>query len=402
MTAVAIATALETSAVMQNSGFVDAVTIGATAFIGDMLAGDGLSVSSFGGQGAVDYPVSGGMVVVDQTLSQLTAASAAVRALTFTSATVDIGAGLKTAYGVFGSAPVGAAPGVLLISSGQQSPGGTDPLTLASYQPTWACAPGPTANATLLAQIAAVSRGHYYYAPTPADMQTILNQVRAQQPGWSMALNKTNTVPALGFWLQPVALPANLAQVQFSVVWENAALDFTNSPNPSPSQVSVTLVQPPGITLTLAPSTVGGGYCTFDLATPVPGQWYVQVMYGGSAALPMTIGVFQRPQTALPTLVIETATAPTPGRPLALRVSLEGGDEPAQVRSAWIEIVTPRADQAHERRAFPLRFEDAVTAAISTPGPAPCGSINVTVHVHGEGPNGPFETSRLMSLHVPA
>jgi hypothetical protein len=404
MTAVAVATALETSALMQSSGFVDAVTIGAPAFIGDLLVGDAVAVTSFGGQGVVNYPGDGGMAVIDQTLSQQTAAAAAVRALTFTSATVDIGAGLQTAYGVFGSAPAGSTPGVLLISSGQQSSGGTDPLKLASYQPTSVCAPGPTANAALLAQIATLSRGQYYYAPTPSYMQTVLNQVRAQQPGWTMALNKANTVAPLSFWLQPVTLPANLAQAQFSVVWENAALTFTTSPNPTPNQVSVTLVQPPGITVTPAPSAVGGGYCAFDLTTPVGGQWYVQVMYGGSAALPMTIGVFQRPAAnAMLELLIEPTETPVAGRPLTLRLALAGAEGPVQVVAAVVEIVSPRHAgdvAAHEWRAYPLCFDDGLLATIATPAAMAPGSVSVKAHVRGVGPAGPFETTRLISVHV--
>lgn len=405
MTAVAVATALETSALMQSSGFVDAVTIGATAFLGDLLVGDALAVTDFGAQGRVDYPAAGGLVVVDQTLSQLTAATAAVQALTFTSPTIDIGAGLQCAYGVFTAAPAGALPGVLLISSGQQSVGGTDPLKLASYQPTSVCAPGPSANATLLAQIAALSRGQYYYAPTAGDMQTILNQVRATRPGWSMALNQASTVSPLGFWLPPVTLAAGLAQAQFSVVWENAAISFTNSPNPGPGQVSVTLVQPPGITLVRAPSALGAGYCVFDLPAPIAaGQWYVQVMYGGAAPLPMTVGVFVRPGAqGLPTLSIETQTLPQAGRALGFQLTLHDELGPVQVTSAVVEIVSPRPDgpAPHQRRAFPLIFADGATAVVAAAERAAPGSHTLKAHVRGISAAGPFEVSRLTSVHVP-
>src|SRR5215212_1952019 len=165
---VAVVPTIETSSVMQNSGFESAVTIGGTAFIGDMIANDALAVVSFNAQGNVAYPSTNALVVVDQTLSQLTAADAVLRGFTYTAPTVNIGAGLQTAYGLLASAPAGSVPGVLLISSGQQTAGGTDPLTLSAYMPTWVCAPGPTANLSLLNQIAALSNGTYNYAPTAA------------------------------------------------------------------------------------------------------------------------------------------------------------------------------------------------------------------------------------------
>jgi len=446
-TAVAVVPTIEASAVMQNSGFVTAVTIGGEAFINDLIPNDALAVVSFNAQGSVVYPGNNALVVVDQTLSQLTAANAAVQALTYTNTSVNICAGLQTAYGLLSSPPANSVPGVLLISSGQQTAGGTDPLKLATYKPTWVCAPGPTANIALLNQIAALSNGKYYYMPTADDMQTILNQIRGQFPNWQTVVNQFKSVDPLGFWLQPVTLASGLAEAQFSVVWENASFTQTNSSNPGPNQVSVTLVQPPGITLPAAPTLSGGGYCVFNIANPAsgPGQWYVQVMYPGTVnPLPMTIGVFARPKASQsPRLQLRPAAPPKAGTPVQVDATLEGASEPIEITAATAEIVAPRmalervlriyADAmkevaceqdaplprllalrqhllpkgdilGHERRMVPLAMANTGRHTLTATAAATAGSLNCKVHVQGRvGRSGTaFEQTELLSLHIPA
>ena len=442
MPAVAVVPTIETSSIMQSSGFAGAATIGASAFINDLVPNDALAVESFGALGLVAYPSNNALAVVDSTLSQLAAASAAVQALTFNDPLVNIGSGLQGAYGLLGGAPAGSQPAALLISSGQQSGGGTDPLTLASYVPTWVCAPGPTANLTLLNQIALISRGAYYYMPTPADLQTILNQIRGGLPGWSTVVNAAKPVSPQGFWLQPVSLPSGLAEAQFSIVWENASLTQTNSANPGPNQVSVTLVAPPGITLPTTPTACDGGYCVFDLTSGLrPGQWYVQVMYPGTTApLPMTIGVFTRTTTtsAAPVLTLAARGGPVAGAPVEIEARLDGGDAAVEIHAAQLEIAAPRAsirqmariyaDRLEEvgggkgphgllalrqallaqgdilapaRSAQPLAFDkDGRARCVLTPA-AVAGGLNAKVHVRGAADGEPFERTELISLHVP-
>ena len=182
--------------------------------------------------------------------------------------------------------------------------------------------------------------------PTANDMQTILNQIRGQFPNWQVVFNQFKSVGPLGFWLQPVTLAAGLAEAQFSVVWENANLTQTNSSNPGPNQVSITLVQPPGIVLQDAPTLSGGGYCVFNKPTPsVVGQtpWYVQVIYPGTVnPLPVTIGVFPSETSPSPRLQLSAAAPPKAGAPVQVDVTLEGATEPIEITAATAEIVAPR------------------------------------------------------------
>jgi hypothetical protein len=449
MSSVAVVPILETSALMESSGFAASATIGVKAFIDDLLANDAVAVAAFDAAGAIVYPSTNSLAVVDATLSQLTAADAAVDALGFTGATINIGAGLQAAYGVFATAPAGVLPGALLVSTGQQSPGGIDPLTLAAYTPTFVCAPGPTANLTLLNQIATVSRGVYYYMPGPSDMQTALNQIRGQRPGWTTVVNQAKSVSPMGFWLQPATLASGLAEAQISVVWENAALTYTASPNPGPNQISITLVAPPGITLPTQPSLVGGGYCLWDLPAPVrAGQWYVQIMYAGAVALPVTIGVFAAPTTPAPSLALGAIQPPVEGEPLHIVAAFDDVPDGFQIDAAVADIVYPRTSLAtlmkahaealpparplglgdtghpsgeailalhrvrdallprgdifvHTQTKAPVVFDRQHRAVVAAAGAAVAGGLFCRLSVKGRVGGEAFERTELLSLHVP-
>lgn len=408
-----------------------------------------MAVAAFDAAGTLVYPSTNSLAVVDATLSQLTAADAAVDALGFTGATINIGAGLQTAYGPFATAPAGAIPSALLVSTGQQSPGGVDPLTLAAYTPTSVCAPGPTANLTLLNQIATVSRGAYYYMPGPSDMQTVLNQIRGQRPGWTTVVNQAKPVSPMGFWLQPATLASGLAEAQISVVWENAALTYTASPNPGPNQISITLVAPPGITLPTQPSLVGGGYCLWNLPAPVrAGQWYVQIMYAGAVALPVTIGVFAAPTTPAPSLALGAIQPAVAGEPVQIGAAFDGVPDGFQIDAAVADIVFPRTALAtlmkahaeafpaappfvlgdprhpsgeaiaalhrvrdallprgdifaHVQTQTPVVFDRQHRAVFHTNGAAVAGGLFCRLWVKGRVGDEAFERTELLSLHVP-
>jgi hypothetical protein len=394
---------------MQSAGFAAAASIAAQAFVAELLPGDAIGVTSITATGNAVYPPGGGLATVDGTLSQIAAANAAIRQLSFTSADVSLGAGLQTAYGLLpGSAGVSAA--ALLIGTGNSTLG-PDPLHLSSYAPTWACAPGPGANAAVLNQIAAISGGAYFYMPGPGDMGTVLNQIRGRRPGWATVLNQSTTVAPLYFWLQPVTLAGGLSQAQFSMIWEDATRSWTGSSNPAADQVSVTLVNPIGIVLQLTPAVQGGGFVVFDVAAPMPGQWYLQVMYPGSAmALPMTAGVFCLPgSAALPSLRL-CAAAPVAGKRLSIRAEVDGAGE---IVTAVAEVVVPRAVAqpsgevpgavGHVRKIVPIACNAGPIEVVLDEGAA-SGSYNCKLHARigsSDFPDG-IELTEFVSLHAPA
>lgn len=339
---VAVVAAIETSQAMQASGFGVAAQISASAFVSDLLAGDAVGVGSVGSPSAMVYPGSGGIAVVDSTLSQLTAATQTINALTFTAASADIAGGLTAAFQALAAAPAGDSKGVLLISTGQYGTN-PDPLKLSTYLPTYACAAGQTANQTMLTQLANLSGGTYHYAPQASDMAGILLQIRGVQPGWATALVASTTVATLGFWLKPVNLPSNVSSAQFSIIWEDPTLAWTGSTNPVAGQIAVTLVQPspPGLTLSAA-SLSGPGWCTYNLPTPAAGQWYVQVMYPGTAnPVSVTAGVFYLPGGTVPRLRL-AARATGAGAPIVLEARLEDVADTVEIESATLETVVPR------------------------------------------------------------
>ncbi len=429
--AVAAIPAIETSLAMKTAGFDGSVSLAAQAFVSDLATGDSLAVATVGAQAQIVYPPSGALVAVDGTLSQLTAANQVIAGLAYADTEVQLGTCLPTLYALLAGAPAGTPTGVVLFSLGN-STGGPDPLTLSSYSPTWTCAPGPTANGTLLTQLANLSGGAYFYAPTPNDMGTVLNQVRARRASWSMVLNQAKTVQPLGFWLQPVTVASGVASAQFSIVWENAAVAWNGSSNPGPNQVSVTLVQPPGLVRTVPPTLSGGGFCVFDVTTPSPGTWYVQVMYPGSAALPMTAGVFcLAGSRTMPQLRFAADRA---DGALVLRASLEGIDA-VEVQSSVASLATARASLAqlarryrhdlpsgepleafaalrnaclpvrdlfeHARTRHLLRFDRRGEASLTVPEPPAGTSLTVKADVSGtHSGSAPFQLSELVSLYI--
>jgi hypothetical protein len=399
---------------MEQSGFAAGTKINAQAFIDDLIQGDAIGVTSFGAQGVVNFPATGNsLVVVDASLQVLVEADAAVQALTFTDPSINIGGGLQTAYGMFASAPAGLLPGVLLISTGQQN-SGTDPTKLSSYQPTWVCAPGPTANLSLLNQIAVLSRGQYYYIPTANDMMTILNQIRGQMPGWQTVFNQSRSIDPLSYWLPSLTLSAGLSQAQFSIVWNNPNLTYTSSSNPAANQVSVTLVQPPGIVLQTPPNVVGAGYCVFNIQNPVsaPGPWYVQVIYPGASGsttpLQVTAGVFALPTSSTIKLNLIPQGVPKAGSVCTIHAVLENVSERIEIDHATAEVVqrsgkVPFAGEEHSRKEIPMAVSQGSPSTFMVELHPVGGSFNVKAHIRGRlaNSNTTFERAELMSIHVP-
>lgn len=394
-TPVSVIPAIETTVSMANSGFAVAAQIAGGAFVGDLLANDSLCLVSVGASGAVAWPATGGLIAVDNTMSQLTQAQAAIDALTFTDATANLAGGLSAAYAALGASPPANSNGVVLIATGNNTTG-ADPLKLATYYPTHSCALGPSANITLLHQISTLSGGTYYYVPTEADMATILNQIRGRRPGWSTLFNQATTVQPRDYWLPQVSVAAGQARVQFSIVWENAALAWTGSANPGPNEISVTVVKPPGIVLAAA-SVSGNGFCVYDIAAPPAGVWYIQVMYPGSAALAMTGAAFSVPtsSSSLPQLRLSPDQDGMGG--VAGQMTVEGV---AHISPLVVETVRHDPAQGHVREVRVIAA--AADGSFRIPAPA-AGSFNCSVRASGTlaGTGSPFEFTEMISIHDP-
>lgn len=347
MSSVSVVPVIDTSTNMASSGVSTSdIQIAVTAFLGSVLAGDAIGVVNFDTAGNVAYGPNNQVAIVDSNLDQVTPANNAVNALTFTGTCTDIGGGLQTAYGMFTTSGAPSLQGAVLLTPGIQSCG-TDPLTLSSYVPTYACAVGASADQTLVQQIATLSNGQFYAMATDPSITSVLATIRGAQTGTTTVVNAYQEIATQDFWLQPATIASGSSEAQFVVVWENTAFTYTSSSNPGPSEVSITIVQPPGITLTAPPTTQGAGFVVFDVTSPAsgPGSWYVQIMYPGTvASLLAATAVFELSSTsttALP-LALEAPRTVQAGQPVHITAGVTDGDEPVRGLRTTAEIVAPR------------------------------------------------------------
>ena len=155
---------------------------------------------------------------------------------------------------------------------------------------------GPNADTSLMQQIAQRTNGSYYNAPYPSTMMFIYNQIRGTPAFVQIVANQINQIPVQGYQLIPAPISAGNSGSQFGVVWDNNSLSYTPSPNPTSSQISITLVNPNSPVSGIAPVIVGAGYVVFDIQNPTVGTWYVQVISGSnSVAIQVTSGAFEFP-----------------------------------------------------------------------------------------------------------
>lgn len=328
---------IDTSASMTYNGYVDITKRDGSAFVSYARAGDGLGVVNYDTTGRITQAFA----IVGQNLAQAIAAAAAIQGLSFNGDSTAIGLGLQAAEGMLNSQ---ANPrGIVLLSDGFNN-AGPDPLSvLPNGYPVYSCAMGPNADTNLMMQIAQRTGGSYYNAPFPSTMMFIFNQIRGIPSFVRTVANALNQIQVQGYILVPAPISGANSQAQFGVVWDNNQLSYTPSPNPSTSQISITLVQPNTPVSGIRPVIIGTGYVVFDVPAPQSGQWYIQVISGSnSTAIQVTSGAFEFPTNAegAADLVVTAPDSLPAGQPLSVEAYVTENGEP-------IDGVTVRAEVMH-------------------------------------------------------
>jgi hypothetical protein len=312
---------VDTSNSMTSSNYVAITVIDTKAFLNCALEGDYIGVTSYDTSGRVSY----NLTQVDQALSVPVAAANSVQNLNFTGSCTNMGSGLQTAVNMLSSSPSSVSKGFVLLSDGYQNCG-TPPIPLPpGTPPVYSCAMGPNSDQNLMNQIATQSNGKYYYAPYVYDMMTIYNQIRAQTPQAQLLANGYKNAAPFDYLLIPATVSAGNDIGQFSVVWSDASIQFVNG-QPGLNQISVTLVTPTGQTITPAPTLQGGGYVVFNIPNPEIGQWYIQIMYGGTQPQGLTGGAFEYAPSGNAAPIRMSVDAPVKvkaGSPINFSISLE-------------------------------------------------------------------------------
>lgn len=359
-----VAPVIDTSASMTSNGYVAITVRAASAFVSYSRAGDGLGVVNYDVQGNVTY----GFTTVDQNLTQAIAAAAAIQGLQFNGSWTAIGSGLQTGEGMLNSQ---ATPKALVLLSDGYNNHGPDPLTvLPSGYPVYSCAMGTKADTDLMQKIAQRTGGSYYNAPYPSTMMFIFNQIRGTPSFVQTVANQINQIQAQGYQLIPAPISAGNSGSQFGVVWDNNSLSYTPSPNPTTSQISITLVNPSSPISGIAPVIVGAGYVVFDIQNPVIGTWYVQVISGSnSVTIQVTSGVFEFPTNPQSAASLEISVPPLlkAGQPLNLAAqiieegeSMTGVKMQAEVLRPTLSISSALSLYRDQWKSIELKDEDEV------------------------------------------
>jgi hypothetical protein len=340
---------IDTSYSMTDYGYVEMTVIDSKAFVRKVLPKDRIAVAKFDETAKVIYPASG-MQEVDENLTVLQEAVKAIDNLRFDGDRTDIGGGIQAARSRLDSAP--DPRGIVLLSDGRHNYG-TPPLTVLPSYPIYTCAMGPASDQKLLEEIATKTNGKYYYMPRPVDLMKILNDIRGKAPNTSVTRNSLHPIPARDFELLPVNIMDRNHRVQFSVVWESRQYRYGD--RPGAYTLAITLVDPDGCTRDDKPIAVEPGYAIFSLIAPKPGQWQVQIEYGGPAnPLHVTVGAFEYQSAGKSALELKVAAPAAIEAGEALPIEVQAFQEEKEVTDLTLQVAVakPKLSLANALRVF--------------------------------------------------
>jgi hypothetical protein len=351
--AVNVVPVIDTSASMEQYGYVEITKRDTEAFVSYCLPKDGLGVVNFDTAGHITYPFS----IVDKNLTQVKDATEVIKKLSFNGNATAIGLGLQAADSMLKSR---ANPrGIVLLTDGYNNDG-PDPLTcLPSGYPVYTCAMGLKADDALLTKIADKTRGKFYRAPFPSTMMKIFNEIRGTGKEIRIVVNSLDKIEVRSYALIPAEISGGNSALQVGVVWDDSSLSYTNSSSPSASQISVTLVEPDAQISGIEPRLEGGGYVVFDLPSPKPGQWYVQVVSGSASPTQVTCGVFEFPanQEGAAELIVSAPASIQAGGPLSVQAHVVENGEPVHNLQVRVEVVQPTLSVSNALKVYKGELE---------------------------------------------
>ncbi|MBO1351540.1 MAG: VWA domain-containing protein [Hormoscilla sp. GUM202] len=285
---------IDTSNSMSFNGYVNITRRASKAYMSYPIPGDKIAVVNYDTRGVVAYSDNNKLATVNANLDRNRAAANVIEGLTFTGSSTNIGDGIIKAKNLLD--PASGPRGIVLLTDGYKNAGPDVLSTLPSGYPVYACAMGDDADHDLLKEVAKQTDGKYYLAPFPSTMMHIYNDIHGQASFINTVENKLNTLTAEDFRLLPGIISPNNLMLQIGVVWDDDSFKYTNTPAPNKKEISITLVNPKGETLTNSPTIIGEGYVVFNFDKPADGKWQVQLICGGDVdgkGFTVTTGIFE-------------------------------------------------------------------------------------------------------------
>ncbi len=274
---VAIAAVLDRSGSMVSSGYVNITKTSTTQFIDLMGINDRLGVVSFGSDAQTVFPAAGIDTAVIAAGTQAMA-DAAVNGVAF-GGTTHMGEGIQRAADLLSGDPGNRS--IVLLSDGYDN-GSPSALTVAGGMaggpPIYTCAMGPLSDQGLLAQIADMTGGRYYYMPDIDDLFEIYNYIRGQVSGDALVTNES----AFASSSRVAAMVDTLAtEATFTVAWGDPKLHWTGRAPKKDNEIQVRLRDPKGKLVPARDGWLrvieGSGYVAFVAREPRPGTWFMEV-----------------------------------------------------------------------------------------------------------------------------
>ncbi len=283
---------IDTSYSMTDNNYVNITRRASKAYVSYPVPGDKISVVNYSTQATVAYSDGNQLATVNQNLDQNKAAAQAIQGLKFDGDATNIGDGILKARNMLDSAS--GPRGLVLLTDGYKNAGPDVLSTLPSEYPIYACAMGQNADQELLKQVAQRTGGKFYVAPYPSTMMTIYNDIHGQSSFVNTVENKFSSIGAQDYRLLSGIISPNNLMSQIGVVWDDESFKYTNSANPGQNEISITVMNPRGETLTKRPKIVGEGYVVYQFDEPASGKWYAQLIYGGNGSpFTVTTGIFE-------------------------------------------------------------------------------------------------------------
>jgi len=267
-----VITVLDRSGSMRFYGYMEPAKNTAKMFVDFMNIDDQIGVVSFSSSSSVNYPLT--IITGD---AEKTAAKNAIGSLSGNGMT-SIGAGLGSARNQLSASGLSDHSWtMILLSDGYEN---TSPY-VSSVLPTipgkvtiHTIALGTNVDEALLSSIAQQTGGSYYVSPTPSELQGIYNNISGAVKNMNNVASVSGTIGNGQTESHEVGVDSSIGNAEFSIAWDSSS-----------DQVSLTLTDPNGNTIDSSTAATdpdvtlisGDTYQTYQIATPPPGPWTLNV-----------------------------------------------------------------------------------------------------------------------------
>ncbi|TAK31528.1 MAG: VWA domain-containing protein [Myxococcaceae bacterium] len=356
---------LDTSGSMVTAGYDQRTLMVAQQFIDLFRPGDRIGLVDFNSDATVRYPADDTttLATVDGQ-AVLDAAKGRVSALGFGGCTYMARA-IELAGGLFGADDHDRA--VVFLSDGEDNKGcrrtdatrrwGVEAVELLPDDVrVYTCALGPLSGGAKLAEMAELSAGRFFAAPTIDDLGVVFGFIRGAITHDGVIASESSFASSsrVGAFVEEAATRAC-----FTCAWDDLSLRFAPGAPLSSDDISVRLRHPDGRLVhpdaSFVRRVVARGYVVFDVADPAPGRWYIEVATTRAGHSRYTAAGF----VSSP-LVVDVRTPSArlvPGAPLDILVSARLGGAVVDRLGARATVSAPRTGVAALRRRFAVELD---------------------------------------------